>query len=51
MLITFERRVPHRSDVSQNDHTSSGYLSQTPATAYIQKADKGDLRRLEPQPL
>ena len=24
MLITFERRVPHRSDASQNDHKSSG---------------------------
>ena len=27
MLMTLERRVPHWSDASQNDHKSSGCLS------------------------
>ena len=34
MLITFERRVPHRSHASQNDHKSSGYLSKTSAKTW-----------------
>ena len=29
MLITPERRVPQRSDTSQNDHKSKGYPSKT----------------------
>ena len=31
MLITFEQKVPQRSDASQNDHKSKGYPSKTPA--------------------
>ena len=44
MLITPERKVPQRSDASQNDHKSKGYPSASAFT--MQKADKGDLRRL-----
>ena len=29
MLITPERKVPQRSDASQNDHKSKGYPSKT----------------------
>ena len=47
MLITFEGEVPQRSDASQNDHKSKGYPSKTSEAAFtMQKADKGDLRRL-----
>ena len=31
MLITPERKVPQRSDASQNDHKSKGYPSKTEA--------------------
>ena len=31
MLITPERKVPQRSDTSQNDHKSKGYPSKTSA--------------------
>ena len=52
MLITPERKVPQRSDTSQNDHKSKGYPSKRSAAAFtMQKADKGDLRRLEHPPL
>ena len=52
MLITFEGEVPQRSDASQNDHKSKGYPSKTSEAAFtMQKADKGDLRRLEHPPL
>ena len=53
MLITFERKVPQSSHTSQNDHKSKGYPSKTPSKAAftMQKADKGDLRRLEHPPL
>ena len=44
MLITPERKVTRRSDASQNDHKSKGYSSEVAFT--MQKADKGDLRRL-----
>ena len=41
-LITPERKVPQRSDASQNDHKSKGYPSKTSEAAFtIQKADKG----------
>ena len=51
-LITPERKVPQRSDASQNDHKSKGYPSKTSEAAFtMQKADKGDLRRLEHPPL
>ena len=32
MLITFKRKVPQRSDASQNDH--KGYPSKTSAAAF-----------------
>ena len=52
MLITFEGEVPQRSDASQNDHKSKGYPSKTSEAAFtMQKADKGDLRRLARPPL
>ena len=52
MLITFEGEVPQRSDASQNDHKSKGYPSKTSEAAFtMQKADKGDLRRLARLPL
>ena len=45
MLITPERKVPQRSDASQNDHKSKGYPSKTSEAAFtMQKADKGALR-------
>ena len=51
-LITPERKVPQRSDASQNDHKSKGYPSKTSEAAFtMQKADKGDLRRLARPPL
>ena len=36
MLMTLERRVPHWSDASQNDHKSSDCLSKS-ATIFIYK--------------
>ena len=43
---------PQRSDASQNDHKSKGYPSKTSEAAFtMQKADKGDLRRLAQPPL
>ena len=43
---------PQRSDASQNDHKSKGYPSNTSEAAFtMQKADKGDLRRLARPPL
>ena len=48
MLITFERKVPQSSYTSQIDHKSKGCPSKTSAAAFtMQKADKGDLRRLD----
>ena len=44
MLITPERKVPQRSDTSQNDHKSKGYPSKTAFT--MQKSDRGAYRRL-----
>ena len=42
------QRDPQRSDASQNDHKSKGYPSNTSEAAFtMQKADKGDLRRLK----
>ena len=39
MLITPERKVPQRSDASQNDHKSKGYPSKTSEAAFtMQKA-------------
>ena len=47
MLITPERKVPQRSDTSQNDHKSKGYPSKTSAAAFtMQKSDRGAYRRL-----
>ena len=44
MLITPERKVPQRSDTSQNDHKSKGYPSKTSAAAFtMQKSDRGAL--------
>ena len=41
MLITPERKVPKRSDASQNDHKSKGYPSKTSEASFtMQKADK-----------
>ena len=52
MLITPERKVTQRSDASQNDHKSKDYPSKTSEAAFtMQKADKGDLRRLARPPL
>ena len=52
MLITFEQKVPQRSDASLNDHKNKGYPSKTSAAAFtMQKSDKGDLRRLRRPPL
>ena len=50
MLIAPERKVPQRSDASQNDHKSKGYPSKTSEAFTMQKADKGDLRRLARPP-
>ena len=45
MLITPERKVPPRTDTSQNDHKSKGYPSKTSEAEFtMQKADKGNLR-------
>ena len=45
-------KVPQRSDASQNDHKSKGCPSKTSEAAFnMQKADKGDLRRLARLPL
>ena len=49
--MTPERKVPQRSDASQNDHKSKGYPSKTSEAAFPQKADKGDLKRLARPPL
>ena len=47
MLTTPERKVPQRSDASQNDHKSKGYPSKTSEAAFtMQKADKINLNRL-----
>ena len=47
MLITPERKVPQRSDASQNDK-SKDYPSKTSEVAFtMQKADKIDLNRLK----
>ena len=46
MLITPERKVPQRSDASQNDHKSKGYPFKTSEAFTMQKADKIDLNRL-----
>ena len=44
---TPERKVPQRSDASQNDHKSKGHPSKTSEAAFtMQKADKIDLNRL-----
>ena len=51
MLITPERKFPQRSDASQNDQKSKGYLSKTSEIAFTMQKDKGDLRRLEHPPL
>ena len=43
MLITPERKVPKRSDASQNDHKSKCYPTKTSEAAFtMKKADKGD---------
>ena len=51
MLITPERKVPQRSNASQNDHKSKGYPSKTEAAFTMQKADKIDLNRFAQPPL
>ena len=38
--ITFEQKVPQRSDTSQNDHKSKGYPSKTSAAFTMQKSDR-----------
>ena len=45
MLITPERKVPQRSDASQNDHKSKGYPSKTSAAAFTMQVG---YRRLYP---
>ena len=41
-LLTPERKVPKRSDASQNEHKSKGYPSKTEEAAFtMQKAEKG----------
>ena len=42
MLITPERKVPQRSDASQNDHKSKGYTAKTSAAAFTLKAPISD---------
>ena len=42
MLITPERKVPQRSDASQNDHKSKGYPAKTSAAAFTLKAPISD---------
>ena len=48
MLITPERKVPQRSDASQNNHKRKGYPAKTSAAAMLftmQKSDMGaDIR-------
>ena len=48
--MTPERKVPQRSDASQND-MSKGYPSKTSEAFTMQKADKIDLNRLARPPL
>ena len=44
MLITPERKFPQRSDASQNDQKSKGYLSKTSAASCtLQNDDEGTL--------
>ena len=46
-LITPERKVPQRSDASQNGRKNKGYPSKTSEAAFtMQKVDKIDLNRL-----
>ena len=45
MLITPERKVPQRSDASQNDHKNKGYPAKTSAAAFTAKVG---YRRLYP---
>ena len=45
MLITPERKVPQRSDASQNDHKSKGYPAKTSAAAFTMQVG---YRRLYP---
>ena len=48
MLITPERKVPQRSNASQNDHKRKGNPSKMPAAALAkQKLDEVDLRQIE----
>ena len=52
MLITFERKVPQKSDTYQNDHKSKGSPSKTSAAVFtMQKSDTGGLKRLAHPPL
>ena len=44
MFITPERKVPQRSDASQNDHKSKGYPSGIRSSIYYAK---GGYRRLK----
>ena len=39
MIITFERKVPQRSDASQNDHKRKGFPSKTSAASAKVKID------------
>ena len=41
MLIAPERKVPQRSDTSQNDHKSKGYPSKTSEAAFTMQMAKG----------
>ena len=45
MLITPERKVPQRSDASQNDHKSKDYPAKTSAAAFTMQVG---YRRLYP---
>ena len=45
MLLTPERKVPQRSDASQNDHKSKGYPAKTSAAAFTMQVG---YRRLYP---
>ena len=38
MLLTPERKVPQRSDASQNDHKSKGYPAKTSAAAFTMQS-------------
>ena len=44
MLITPERKVPQRSDASQNDHKSKGYPESV--AAFYAKSDIGAYIRI-----